>query len=133
MIAFEYDEHISSPLILGNGVSKILILDDDESFRRIYARYLRAEGHEVVEVEDAEKALAVPDSCDMILLDLRMPGTDGPSYIPHLRQAHPKAKIVIASCYDVDHQRRLAVDVDGYFNKTEGCRALAAKIRSALS
>jgi CheY-like chemotaxis protein len=58
----------------------ILIVDDDERFRRIARRLLEAEGFHVVgEAEDGEAALAAARELepDIVLLDIQLPDRDG--------------------------------------------------------
>jgi DNA-binding NarL/FixJ family response regulator len=62
------------------GVASILIVDDDERFRRIARRLLEAESFEVVgEVGSGEAALAAARELepDVILLDVQLPDLDG--------------------------------------------------------
>jgi RNA polymerase sigma factor (sigma-70 family) len=59
----------------------IHIVDDDRSFRSALARLLRHEGYEVIVYENAQQFLELlPNSSEpgCILLDVRMPGVDGP-------------------------------------------------------
>ncbi len=113
---------------------KILIMDDEDGLRQIYARYLGADGFQVLEASDDEKVLQElrDENFDAILLDIRMPMADGPSLIPTLRHYHPHAKIIISSCYDLAVQKKMITNVEGYFNKTEGCRALSLKVKEVL-
>jgi len=60
--------------------ARILVVDDEESVRNMVGQMLRAAGHRVAEVPDAESALAVLASrpFDLVVSDVRMPGMDGP-------------------------------------------------------
>jgi len=68
-------------------VARILIVDDDRAFRLSTAELLRDDGYAVVTVARAEEALDTlqSESFDLILLDLRMPGTDGMGVLEALR------------------------------------------------
>lgn len=64
-----------------NRTDKIVVVDDDARIRDLLRRYLSQEGFEVIVAEDA-KALSrimLRDAVDLIVLDLMMPGEDGPS------------------------------------------------------
>jgi len=67
--------------------ARILVVDDDRAFRLSTAELLREDGYAVVTVAHAEEALATlrKESFDLILLDLRMPGTDGMGVLEELR------------------------------------------------
>jgi CheY-like chemotaxis protein len=68
--------------------SKILVVDDDPDIRRIAALSLeRIGGFRVLLAEDAATALelAAREAPDLVLLDVSMPGTDGPAVLAALR------------------------------------------------
>jgi two-component system nitrogen regulation response regulator NtrX len=82
-------------------LSRILIVDDEESIRRSLAGILSDEGFETDTVADGEKALAalregeqVPD---LVLLDIAMPGRDGVEILAEIRQAWPALPVVMMS------------------------------------
>jgi two-component system, NtrC family, response regulator GlrR len=61
--------------------AKVLVVDDDQPTRELVVEALEDEGYFVEMVEDGSHALAALEaaSFDIVLLDLRMPGTDGAS------------------------------------------------------
>ena len=67
--------------------SRLLIVDDDRTFRLSTAALLRQDGHDVQEARDGTHAvdLLKKSSFDLILLDLRMPGLDGIGIVEVLR------------------------------------------------
>lgn len=113
---------------------KILIVDDDDDLRRIYARYLSAEGFEVFEAHSGEQVLREfrSQKFDIILLDIRIPDTQGHLLLSSLHKSHPHSKIVVSSCYTVEMQKEMIEDAADYFDKSQGCRALLSKIQSIL-
>ena len=61
-------------------MSQLLIVEDDESLRRIVVRHLRAQGYRVAEADSAEAAVAALDGGlrpDVVILDLNLPGDTG--------------------------------------------------------
>jgi DNA-binding response OmpR family regulator len=68
-------------------VSKILIVDDDESVTQTFASMLRLEGYQVRTAITAENGLreAEENHPDAIILDLRMPLVDGLGFLRRLR------------------------------------------------
>jgi two-component system, OmpR family, response regulator len=71
----------------GDPVAKILVVDDDEDFRESMAVVFRDAGHTVNCVPNGREALAqvLNDVPDVVLLDLLMPGMDGPSFLEVVR------------------------------------------------
>jgi two-component system nitrogen regulation response regulator NtrX len=82
-------------------VSRILIVDDEESIRRSLAGILSDEGFEIDAVADGEKALAAlrrgEEDPDLVLLDIAMPGRDGVEILAEIRQAWPSLPVVMMS------------------------------------
>ncbi len=66
----------------------VLPVEDDRDVRESIVEILEAEGHAVIPVSTARSALEVleqPDAPALVLLDLRMPGVDGRSFLDSLR------------------------------------------------
>ena len=68
---------------------RVLVVDDDETFRFVMERRLRGSGHHVECVGCGEAALdrLASTAFDVILLDLRMPGLSGVDTLRRLREA----------------------------------------------
>jgi CheY-like chemotaxis protein len=111
---------------------KILIVDDDKDFRKIYSRYLVEDGFEVFEAPEKEQALDSAKHPDVILLDMRMPGMDVPQFIPKLREIHPGAHIVVSSAHDTYFQKQTVKGAEDYFDKADGCQVLSNKLKLIL-
>jgi CheY-like chemotaxis protein len=60
-------------------MAKVLIVDDNEAFRRLNAEFLKMDGHEVLTAASGRETLELVNSehPDIVLLDIMMPGTDG--------------------------------------------------------
>jgi CheY-like chemotaxis protein len=80
---------------------RVLVVDDDLTIRATFADILGGEGYEVTAVSDGREAvrLAARQRFDAILLDLFMPGMDGLTVLPLLRDLAPSTGIVIVSAY----------------------------------
>lgn len=60
-------------------MAKILIMDDDETIRNVFKRFLEGKGHDVEVASDGHKGLQVLErqSVDLVITDIMMPETDG--------------------------------------------------------
>ena len=79
--------------------SNILVVDDEELYRRSLERILRRVGHEVSEARDATEALnAVADGdFDLVLADLRMPGLNGLELVRQLQDIQPDLPCIVVT------------------------------------
>jgi DNA-binding NtrC family response regulator len=75
----------------------VLVVDDDAVFRVALERYLEHEGYAVLGVGDSESAINAIEarSIDLLLTDLRMPGTDGIELIRRTRNYDPEAVCIV--------------------------------------
>ena len=76
---------------------RVLIVEDNEVFRRPLQRTLEAAGCEVVAVPSGEDALDVLDrsTFDLLLTDHRLPGMDGVQLITPVKAKHPALPIIV--------------------------------------
>src|SRR3954447_3900348 len=80
--------------------SRVLVVDDDASFRRVAAALLRARGYEVVgEAADAREALLAAGALSpaAVLLDVQLPDGNGVSLAADLRSVVPGVRILLTS------------------------------------
>lgn len=82
-------------------MSKLLIVDDEQSICWGLTRLGKSIGHEVVTASSAEQALEIVKSVrpDVIVLDVRLPGMDGLSAMEHLRQSIGPVPIIVITAY----------------------------------
>ncbi|TWU27217.1 Nitrogen regulation protein NR(I) [Novipirellula galeiformis] len=79
----------------------ILVVDDEPTICWGFQRLLSDAGHEVLIASSAEAALQIAHSrpLDLILLDVRLPGEDGISALPQLRQASHDAPVIVMTAF----------------------------------
>jgi two-component system nitrogen regulation response regulator NtrX len=89
-------------------MSKILIIDDEQSIRTTLAKILEDEGHRATLCESGEEGLAqfAREEFDLVMLDLWLPGMDGMAVLERLRNAGAPAVIVISGHGTIDNAVR---------------------------
>ncbi len=82
-------------------VHSILLVDDEEVFRKRLALAFKRRGFTVHEAADFESAVAVLRECEpeMALIDLRMPGRSGLELVAEAKRLRPELKIVVLTGY----------------------------------
>lgn len=77
----------------------VLILDDDKVMRESFIYYFEDQGWRVLAAETAEEALELMshDRPDGAIVDIRLPGIDGQSFIYQTRNTYPQLAYVICT------------------------------------
>ena len=103
---------------------KILIADDEPDVLTIMAKRLKAEGYDVIAVNDGKAAWnkIVAEDPDIIILDLTMPKLDGFEVLKKLREAPPSKKwqpVIIVSAREElkDIREGFTLEADHYLTK----------------
>ena len=79
---------------------RILIVDDEKLIRWSLHERLQAARYRVVEAEDGDEALArCGEDVDLVILDFRLPDTDGVALIPKLKERNPEVVIILMTAY----------------------------------
>ena len=117
--------------------ARLLLVDDDRTFRLSTAALLRQDGHEVVEAADGTAAVETlrKQRFDLILLDLRMPGLDGIGIVEVLRTWGDDTPILMISGFGtVDTAvNALHTGADDFLTKPVEPDVLSARVESLLS
>jgi two-component system nitrogen regulation response regulator GlnG len=79
----------------------ILIVEDEQAVCWALERALKADGHSVAAAASAEQAFSqlARQTPDVIILDVRLPGLDGLSAMPRLRQMAPDAAVIVVTAF----------------------------------
>jgi DNA-binding NtrC family response regulator len=95
---------------------RILLADDDDSFRRVLQFKLKKHGHDVTAVEDGSRALAElrQDRWDLLLSDIKMPDVDGIELLEHARQLQPDLKVILITAHATISQAVQAVKLGAF-------------------
>ncbi|MBI5597259.1 MAG: response regulator [Elusimicrobia bacterium] len=82
-------------------MARILVVDDEPDMRMALANVLNRIGHQVFEAGDGPGALEflAKDGADLVLLDMRLPGMDGPQILRALRERDKATPVVMVTGY----------------------------------
>lgn len=116
-------------------MTRVLVVEDEESFSEALAFMLRKEGYEVGLAADGRQAIEEFDrnGADLVLLDLMLPGVPGTEVCRSLRQRSSVPIIMVtAKDGEVDKVVGLELGADDYVTKPFSSRELVARIRAVL-
>ncbi|MEI8083783.1 MAG: response regulator transcription factor [Actinomycetes bacterium] len=116
-------------------MTRVLIVEDEESLADPLAFLLRKEGFDASVATDGPAALAEFDSsgADIVLLDLMLPGMSGTDVCKQLR-ARSAVPVIMVTARDSELDKVLGLELgaDDYVTKPYSARELIARIRAVL-
>ena len=116
-------------------MTRVLLVEDEESFSDPLSYLLKAEGFEVAIAATGPEALAEYDrnGADLVLLDLMLPGLSGTEVCRQLRQRGSVPVIMLtARDSEIDKVVGLELGADDYVTKPYSTRELLARMRAVL-
>lgn len=119
--------------------ARVLLVDDEESLRRVMRDLLARDGFDVVEARTGAEALDQVDrhAPDIIVLDLNLPGMDGYSVLSELRSRPATRRIpviVLTAKGDEDNEVRVfELGADDFLTKPFRARALSKRLEVVLA
>jgi DNA-binding response OmpR family regulator len=120
--------HMSAP-------ARILVVEDEPQLRGLLRLYLERDGHHVTDTGDGPSALAAYDAepCDLVILDLMLPGMQGETVLEALREAGD-VPVLITSAKRSDAERiaGLRAGADDYLAKPFNPHELTARVAAIL-
>jgi len=81
--------------------SRILVVDDDESLRRVLQLQLEQDGYLVTSAASAQQTLSLLQlrPCDLVITDLKMPGSSGVELLKHISSQYPEMIVIILTAF----------------------------------
>lgn len=116
-------------------MTRILVVEDEESFSDPLSYLLRKEGYEVAVADDGPAALEEFDrnGADLVLLDLMLPGLPGTEVCRQLRtRSNVPVIMLTAKDSEIDKVVGLELGADDYVTKPYSSRELVARVRAVL-
>jgi two-component system response regulator (stage 0 sporulation protein F) len=116
-------------------MSKILIVEDEQHQRELYAMELQDEGYEVEQASNGREAVEMVKSTkyDLVILDIRMPEMDGIEALGKILSRDKKIPIIIYTAYSNYKSNFMTWTADAYITKSSDIKELKDKISDILS
>ncbi len=118
-------------------MAHILIVEDDINLGQVLFQELKANGHDMELVGDAEAAMARINKniYDLILTDIKLPGMDGLELLGKIRHANPTTLVIVMTGYaSVDTAvTALKSGAQDFIQKPFGLQEIVQKINDALA
>jgi DNA-binding response OmpR family regulator len=115
---------------------RVLVVEDDRAIREGLADALTFHGYVAVQAERGDTGLekALHGGCDIVILDLVLPGTEGLAVLRELRAARPTLPVIILTARggETDRIRGLREGADDYVAKPFSIRELLARVDAVL-
>jgi two-component system response regulator RegX3 len=116
-------------------MTKILVVEDEESFREGVSFILSKEGYEVIDAADGNDAIIKfeREGADLVLLDVMLPGLSGLEVCKKLRTL-TKVPIIMLTAKDTELDKVLGLEIgaDDYITKPFSSRELLARVKAIL-
>ena len=116
-------------------MTRILIVEDEESYREPLVYQLTREGYDVSAAATGEEGLELftKGGIDLVLLDLMLPGLDGTALCRRIReQSRVPIIMLTAKSAEIDKVVGLEIGADDYITKPYSFRELLARIRDQM-
>lgn len=117
-------------------MTKILIVDDEQSIRTLLEYNLKQANFETVTAADGEEALALvmEERPDLVLLDLMLPKIDGMDVCKRLRQQNINVPIIMLTARGEEPDKVLGLEIgaDDYMTKPFSPREVIARVKAVL-
>jgi PAS domain S-box-containing protein len=118
------------------GSETILLVEDDETVRRVVSRVLRSNGYKVIEAADGNEALLQAQRVtpvDLLVSDLMMPNMDGRALGREITAKFPRMKLLFMSGHDIDRdENALLVSAERFISKPFTPAEMLTAIRGLL-
>lgn len=111
----------------------IYIADDEENIRNLVKRFLESSGYKVEAFDNGDKLLEEFEKkpCDLVILDIMMPGSDGFQICTKLREKSIVPIIMLtARDSDMDYVTEITLGSDDYFTKPFSPMSLVMRVKA---
>ncbi|WP_054032848.1 SLC13 family permease [Desulfatitalea tepidiphila] len=125
------------PISDGNGLPKVLLIDDEPDFRKGLAQQLVVRNYKVLDVDNGEDAIKLVrhENPEVVILDQKMPGMDGIQTLKEIKKIRPEVQVIMHTGHGTTESARITGkhDVFRYIEKPCPIEDLIDAIQAAAS
>jgi CheY-like chemotaxis protein len=115
-------------------MAKVLIVDDNEAFRRLNAEFLKMDGHQVLMARSGRETvdLVRQERPDIVLLDIMMPGIDGYEVCRQIKNdpdIQDTMVVMVTALPESERFKSYQAGADGYVTKPISPRDMRAMVK----
>lgn len=116
-------------------MKKILIVEDEQHQRELYAMELQEEGYDVDQAANGKEAVdkVKANKYDCVVLDIRMPEMDGIEALGKILSRDKKVPIIIYTAYSNYKSNFMTWTADAYITKSSNLKELKDKIKELVT
>jgi DNA-binding NtrC family response regulator len=118
-----------------NAQKRVMLVDDEESVRLSWNRYLSQQGFDVTTANDGANAISKLEAepVDVVISDLRMPGVDGVQLLQWIHDQRPQTQFILLTGFGNEDVEKKVRDLGAfdYLNKPISPDTLAAVVTAA--
>ena len=114
---------------------KILIVEDEENLRELYAEDLEESGYDVEKAINGKEAMDLvrKGAFDLVIMDIRMPEMDGIETLGKIITMEKKLPVIIYTAYSNYKSNFMTWTADAYLTKSSNLDELKNKIKELLT
>ena len=119
-------------------MAKVLIVDDNEAFRRLNAEFLKMDGHQVLMARSGRETvdLVRQEHPDIVLLDIMMPGIDGYEVCRQVKSdpdIQDTMVVMVTALSESERFKSYQAGADGYVTKPISPRDMRAMVKDLVA
>jgi two-component system cell cycle sensor histidine kinase/response regulator CckA len=120
------------------GTGTVLLVDDERMVLELGMQLLEKLGYTVIQAKGGREAVEIykrsPDSIDLVILDMIMPGMGGSETYDRMKEINPDVKVILSTGYSADGRATEIMErgCDGFLQKPYTIRDLSASIEEII-